>query len=216
LSAQAVGVAMVGAVNALTVAIAANPIGAIVAGVVALTLAGLALWENWDYVSGELGKAWDWMAKGALAAFGAIGAGVNAIWDGITSVVKGSVNAMISLVNLLIRGMNRISIDMPSWVPNVGGLRFGVNIPQVPYLATGGVVTNPTMARLGEGGRPEAVLPLNENIYRQIGQGIASARGGGGAQVIVNYNGSGKWTREDAQGLGRLLVSELRTMGVRA
>jgi hypothetical protein len=73
------------------------------------------------------------------------------------------------------------------------------------------------MARLGEGGRPEAVLPLNENVYRQIGQGIASARGGGGGAVVnVNYTGNGKWTREDAQGLGRMLVSELRTMGVKA
>ena len=88
---------------------------------------------------------------------------------------------------------------------------------QLQNMATGGLVTGPTMARLGEGGRNEAVLPLNENVYRQIGQGIASARGGGGgAQVVVQYYGNGKWTREDAQGLGRLMVSELRAMGVRA
>jgi len=88
----------------------------------------------------------------------------------------------------------------------------------VTGLATGGLVTGPTLARMGEGGRNEAVLPLNENVYRQIGQGIASARGGGGAgaQVVVQYYGSGKWTREDAQGLGKLLVSELRAMGVKA
>jgi hypothetical protein len=91
------------------------------------------------------------------------------------------------------------------------------SIAVLPGLATGGLVTGPTMARLGEGGRNEAVLPLNENVYRQIGQGIAAARGGGGgAQVVVQYYGNGKWTREDAQGLGRMLVSELRTMGVKA
>lgn len=83
-------------------------------------------------------------------------------------------------------------------------------------MATGGLVTGPTIARMGEGGRDEAVLPLNENVYRQIGQGIAAARGGSGTTLVVNYTGSGKWTREDAQGLGRLLVSELRSMGVRA
>lgn len=84
-------------------------------------------------------------------------------------------------------------------------------------MATGGLVTGPTLARMGEGGRPEAVLPLNENVYRQIGQGIAAARDGGGQAVVsVNYYGSGKWTREDAEGLGRLLVSELRALGVRA
>jgi len=83
-------------------------------------------------------------------------------------------------------------------------------------MATGGLVTGPIVARMGEGGRNEAVLPLNDSVFAQIGAGIASAQGGSGMQVVINYTGSGKWTREDAQGLGRLLVSELRAMGVRA
>lgn len=81
-------------------------------------------------------------------------------------------------------------------------------------MATGGLVTGPVIARMGEGGRDEAVLPLNDRVFSSIAQGIASA-GASGTQVVINYNGNGKWTREDAQGLGRLLVSELRAMGVR-
>jgi hypothetical protein len=97
------------------------------------------------------------------------------------------------------------------------GRASGTDVALARGMATGGLVTGPTFARMGEGGRNEAVLPLNENVYRQIGQGIAAARGGaGGMQLVVNYTGSGKWTREDAQGLGRMLVSELRSMGVRA
>jgi SLT domain-containing protein len=110
--------------------------------------------------------------------------------------------------------MNRIRIDIPPWVPGIGGKFFGVGIPQVPYLATGGLITGPTLAQMGEGGRPEAVLPLNDSVYRRIAHGISGA-GAGGVTVNVNYSGNGKWTREDAQGLGRLLVSELRSMGVR-
>jgi hypothetical protein len=87
---------------------------------------------------------------------------------------------------------------------------------QLREMATGGLVTGPTAALIGEGRYPEAVLPLNDSVYRQIAEGINNQRGGGGTQVIVQYYGNGKWTREDAQGLGRLLVSELRTMGVRA
>ena len=102
--------------------------------------------------------------------------------------------------------------DLAKMRPAMGGYK----LQPLPGMATGGLVTGPVVARMGEGGRNEAVLPLNENVYRQIGQGIAAARGGGGMQVVVNYTGSGKWTREDAQGLGRLLVSELRSMGVRA
>jgi hypothetical protein len=103
--------------------------------------------------------------------------------------------------------------DLAAVRPAMGGYK----LQPLPGMATGGLVTGPTIARMGEGGRPEAVLPLNESVYRQIGQGIAAARGGGGGmQLVVNYTGSGKWTREDAQGLGRMLVSELRSMGVRA
>jgi tape measure domain-containing protein len=101
--------------------------------------------------------------------------------------------------------------DLAAVRPAMGGY----TLQPLPGMATGGLVTGPTIARMGEGGRNEAVLPLNENVYRQIGQGIAAARGGGGMQLVVNYTGSGKWTREDAQGLGRMLVSELRSMGVR-
>jgi phage-related protein len=176
----------------------------------------LALYENWEFVSGKLGEVWDAMKRAGVYAFEAIGAAAKAVWDGVVGVVKGSVNAMIGIINLLIRGMNRIRIDIPPWVPGIGGKFFGVGIPQVPYLATGGLITGPTLAQMGEGGRNEAVLPLNDNVYRQLGEGIAAARGGaGGAQVVVQYYGNGKWTREDAQGLGRMLVSELRSMGVK-
>lgn len=203
------------AVTAFSVALTANPIGLIVAGVAALVIAGLALYENWDYVSAQLAAIWDRMKAAGIGAFDAIAKAASAIWDGIVNVVKGGVNAMISVINLLIRGMNRIRIDIPGWVPDIGGRFFGVNIPQVPYLATGGLVQDRTLAVLGEGGRDEAVLPLNDRVYRSIAEGIAHA-GASGATVVVNYTGSGKWTREDAQGLGRLLVSELRAMGVRA
>jgi hypothetical protein len=204
------------AVTSFGLALMANPIGLVIGAVAALVIAGLALYENWEFVSGKLGEAWDAMKRAGVYAFEAIGAAAKAVWDGVVGVVKGSVNAMIGVINLLIRGMNRIRIDIPPWVPGIGGKFFGVGIPQVPYLATGGLITGPTLAQMGEGGRNEAVLPLNDNVYRQLGEGIAAARGGaGGAQVVVQYYGNGKWTREDAQGLGRMLVSELRSMGVK-
>jgi hypothetical protein len=33
--------------------------------------------------------------------------------------------------------------------------------------------------------------------------------------VVINYNGTGKWTRDDAQALGALIVNEIKTAGVR-
>ena len=52
-----------------------------------------------------------------------------------------------------------ISIKVPSWVPGIGGKGFSLNIPEIPSLAAGGIVTSPTLAMIGERG-PEAVVPL--------------------------------------------------------
>lgn len=59
-----------------------------------------------------------------------------------------------------------------------GGMRF---------MASGGYAYGPTIAMIGEGNYPEAVLPLNENVYSEIGQGIAKSEGGGG-NVTLHIN----------------------------
>ena len=88
------------------------------------------------------------------------------IWNGMKTTVslvvdgiKGYVNLLISALNLMIRGANKISITVPSWVPKIGGKGFSLNIPEIPSLAAGGIVTKPTLALIGENG-PEAVVPL--------------------------------------------------------
>lgn len=89
-------------------------------------------------------------------------------WNGITSIFKGIINLCIDifegLVNAIIDGLNFISVDVPDWVPGIGGMRFGFNLERLslPRLATGGIVTSSTLANIGEAGR-EAVLPLDNN-----------------------------------------------------
>lgn len=43
----------------------------------------------------------------------------------------------------------------------------------LPALAKGAKVTGPTVALIGEGGDDEAVLPLNQKVFAEIGRGIA-------------------------------------------
>ena len=67
----------------------------------------------------------------------------------------------------MIKALNRLSFDVPDWVPGIGGKKFGFNIgllsaPQIPYLAKGGIIEQPTMAMLGEQGK-EAIVPLENN-----------------------------------------------------
>lgn len=69
---------------------------------------------------------------------------------------------MIKVANFAIGGLNKINIKIPDWVPKLGGKSFGINIPNIPMLAEGGIVTKPTLAMVGEGNESEAVLPLSK------------------------------------------------------
>jgi TP901 family phage tail tape measure protein len=103
-------------------------------------------------------------------AFNAIRSVVTTVMNGVVGAIKGAVNSIIGGINWLIRGLNRVSFNFPSWVPVVGGKSFGINIPEVPMLAKGGIVTEPTLAVIGEAG-PEAVIPLNSSRANGYGTG---------------------------------------------
>lgn len=84
------------------------------------------------------------------------------------SVFEAFVNGIIGGVNAIIRALNTINVDIPDWVPGLGGKSFGINIASVPTialprvaLAEGGIVDQPTMSLIGEAG-PEAVIPLDK------------------------------------------------------
>src|SRR5699024_827892 len=68
------------------------------------------------------------------------------IWGGIVGLAKGPINAVIGIINSAIGAINSISVDIPDWVPIVGGQHFGLNIPQIPMLATGGTIEQPMLA----------------------------------------------------------------------
>jgi len=84
------------------------------------------------------------------------------IWSGIVNGIKGFINSIIRAINGMISGLNKIHISIPGWVPGLGGKSLGFNIGYIPYLAEGGLITQPTLAMVGEAG-PEVVVPLNKS-----------------------------------------------------
>ena len=76
----------------------------------------------------------------------------------IGNLVKAPINAVITLLNSAIDGINAIAIEMPNWVPGVGGKRLGFNIPNIPMLASGGELIS-GMAIVAEAG-PELVAQV--------------------------------------------------------
>ncbi|GAB3797474.1 phage tail tape measure protein [Virgibacillus kimchii] len=109
--------------------------------------------------------------------------GILGIWDGLVGGIKGFVNNIISAVNSMISGINSVQIDIPGWVSKIPGVpdmeSIGFNIPEIPHLADGGMVTDATLSVIGEGADNEAVIPLNRRIFRLLGSGIADALGFG-------------------------------------
>ncbi len=103
--------------------------------------------------TGDWGRAW----QGVQDIFAGI-------FRGLASIVKAPMNAVISIINGAISGINKISFDVPDWVPEWagGGKHFGISIPRIPYLAKGGIVDSPTLSMIGERGK-EAVMPLENN-----------------------------------------------------
>lgn len=144
---------------------------------------GLKNWfiEKWGAIKDKFVSAKDGMVSAWESFKGKIKDGVDVIvgfWDdikqgakdmanGVIGAVEGMVNKVISGVNWLIRGLNRIRFSIPDWVPLIGGNSFGFNLGQInsvslPRLAQGGVVSSPTTALIGENGA-EAVVPLENN-----------------------------------------------------
>lgn len=77
------------------------------------------------------------------------------VFDTMHDSAKTIFNAIASLWN---NTVGKLSFHAPSWVPGLGGKGF--DVPDIPMMAEGGIVTQPTIAMIGEAG-PEAVIPLS-------------------------------------------------------
>lgn len=124
------------------------------------------IWEGIKKIFSGVGNWFKNIFKGAFDGiknvFGGISDWFKGVFDKLASVVKAPVNLIIKGLNALIDGVNKISFDVPDWVPVIGGKKFGFNLKRIPLLAKGGVVDKPTPAIFGEDGA-EAVVPLEKN-----------------------------------------------------
>lgn len=110
-------------------AILTSPITLVIGGIIALVTAIVLLVKNWDTVKEASEKAWEGMKK---------------VWITVgdwfkVNVIEPIANAFIALINginsgmnFMIRGLNKIKIDIPDWVPgSLGGKSFGFDIAEL-------------------------------------------------------------------------------------
>ncbi len=99
-------------------------------------------------------------------------------------------NGVIEGLNTLIGKLNQFDIDVPDWVPVIGGKNISfklptiptIKAPQLPSFASGGIVSQPTLAMVGDNRQSaEAIAPLHE-LYGMIKQAVAD----GGTGLTAN------------------------------
>lgn len=126
-----------------------------------------------DFVVGVFTGDWERAWQGIQNIVGGIFNGLFAIVKVPLNGIIGLLNMMIDAVNFLINGINKISVDIPDWVPGFGGKTFGFNIPninKIAYLAKGGELLQGTaiVAEAGpemllQQGNKTKVLPLSSS-----------------------------------------------------
>jgi SLT domain-containing protein len=131
----------------------------------------------------------------AYKKFDTFRAVVRTVVNGVATYFEFMANAFITMINLVIKGINLIKPGKD--IGELGAVSFGrmggdtggdggANPAGLDYkaMATGGIVTSPTFALIGESG-PEAVIPLSKAGGLGMG-GVTINVQGGDPNAVVN------------------------------
>lgn len=128
--------------------------------------------QSWENLKTKTKETFDNIKNGIIDAFNSVKNKVETIWSNIWGVIKKFINKIIDGMNAMIGGLNKLKFKAPDWVPVIGGKSFGISIPKIPRLARGGVVSEPTLAVVGDAGHgnPEIVAPkkLLKDIMKEV------------------------------------------------
>lgn len=152
-----------------------------------------------DFVRGVFTGDWQRAWEGVKNIFGGIMSGLVGLFNSQINAVISILNAAISGINTLISGLNRIKINIPSWVPLLGGKSFGFSVGQIgkiPYLANGGVLSQGS-AIVGEAGPEILTMSGNRAIVQPL-TNTTTNHNLGGISITV-YGAPGQDVRELAE-----------------
>lgn len=163
-----------------------------------------------DFVRGVFTGDWERVWDGVVEIF-------SGIFGGIVNAARVPFRAVAGIINAIIDAVNSISIDIPDWVPVVGGAHFGLNLPHIPYLAEGGIVRRGS-AIVGEAG-PELMTVLgNRTIVQPLPSRYATAPGGQAAgaavdpQITINVYGA---EGQDENALAEIIMRKIQAATAR-
>lgn len=196
--------AVTAAMIVLNAVMAANPVGAIIMAIVGLIALTTFVVSNWNQIIGSWVGGFQVLFGGILNAAEGF---VNGIIDGINMVIGflDALGASIGQIDAVDFGGNQViqqginTMDTKG-LGNPTGQRLasgygGASWANMPKMASGGIVTAPTVAMIGEAG-PEAIIPLDR----------LGSMGGGGA----TYNISVQAGVGDPQVIGQQIVAYIK------
>lgn len=111
-----------------------------------------------EFINGVFCGDWKAAWQGIVDGFGWI-------FEGITDLCKTPLNAVINLINSAIKGINKINVEIPDWVPGMGGEKLGFSIPTIPTLAKGTKNWQGGIVQISEKGGEIVDLPQGSRVY---------------------------------------------------
>ena len=167
---------------------------------------GSAFSKAWSAIKGKFAgwsEFWSGLWDKVKNKFGNIG---KALGGAISTSLKSGVNAMIGKIeNIINKAIDRINSAI-DWVNKYKpGKDFKhVGHVDLPELASGGIVNAATVALIGEGRSPEAVVPLDK-LWAQMEK--MNAQQAAGSNVVINVTAApGMDVNELAAAVERRLI----------
>lgn len=158
-----------------------------------------------DFIQGVFTGNWEQAWQGVVNIFGGL-------FDNLVNMVKAPLNGIIGLlngaigaINSLISGLNSISFTMPSWL---GGGHFGINIPyipNIPYLAKGGILSQGS-AIVGEAGPELLTMMGSRAMVQPLTNSTTNQTNLGGVSITV-YGAPG----QDVRTLADIIMDEMQS-----
>lgn len=132
-----------------------------------------------DFLVGVFTGDWERAWKGLVNIFVGVGNTLISIFETVVNGIISLINSLISTVWNAIQGFINGILGAVEGIADVVGIDLDIqmnysapkipylNIPRIPQMATGGVVTGPTQLIAGEGRYSEAILPLDDSPQMQ-------------------------------------------------
>jgi hypothetical protein len=160
----------------------------------------------------QIAAAWN-------STWGAVSSFFIGIWDGIKNALTSALDFLKSAINSFVGWANGVFQPILNVVNGIGSVATGIvsaatsaahSAGSLLHLASGGIVSSPTLALVGEAG-PEAVIPLSAF---NGGSSLGGGGFGGAGNIVININGgifsSDGAVRQIANEIARQINQSLR------